>query len=108
MVACVLLAAGHNSIHIISQLKKGAMLSDFRSLIDNVRQLRGTLDKDTSTIDQELMHMKQEVHELLNDLESHYYSSKNRGPLPAIAKSSGLSQLSALALQVPSVDVPRQ
>ena len=86
-------------MHIISHLKKGAMVSDFETLMGNVRKLRFSMNSDAGHLEGTLGQIKAEASALLNQLEKHYYSSKHKGTLPEPPASQQLQQLCDLALQ---------
>ena len=90
---------GLAALHITSQLKKGALLSDFSVLMANVRSVRGAFEKQESSVNAKLPVIRSEVQRLLADLETSYYSSKHRGTLVSSATSEELGQLSQLAME---------
>lgn len=94
-----LVHSGHVCIHLITELKKGAMLSDFESITTNVRQVKSKLDDYSNKVDNQLRTMRQEVTTLLNRLEEHYYCSSYKGDLPPGGLSSELLGLCNTALQ---------
>ncbi|WIA16188.1 hypothetical protein OEZ85_012901 [Tetradesmus obliquus] len=102
-----LLAAGHQCIHTVSQLKKSAMVSDFATLMGNVHAVQQRLTSDTYHTTRGLEHIKRDAENLLAELEQHYYSSSHKGPLPSSSQQQGseaqpgkLAELCAQALQM--------
>lgn len=95
-------SAGHQCVHTVSELKKGAMVSDFNSLMANVQTLAGRLDKQQKDSHDKLEKIKIDAQHLLAALEQHYYSSAHKGQLPSPQAdgSSKLAELCAQALQM--------
>ena len=81
------------------QLKKGALLSDFDSLVNNVRVVKAALKRDEEEVNDQLGGMKLEVQELLADLEQSYYSTQHRGSLITAGISNDLAELCQLAAE---------
>eukprot|EP00879_Flechtneria_rotunda_P011577 GHRR01012092.1.p1 GENE.GHRR01012092.1~~GHRR01012092.1.p1 ORF type:complete len:174 (+),score=62.93 GHRR01012092.1:452-973(+) len=97
-----LLAAGHQCIHTVAQLKKGAMTSDFNTLMANLQSVSVALQQDTHNILSGLDHIKRDAECLLTELEQHYYSSAHKGQLPhppGHQTTSGSSKLAELCQQ---------
>jgi hypothetical protein len=92
----------HKALHIISQLRKGAVLSDYTALIDNSKQVKAQLIKQADDTDRALWAMKRDLQGLLYDMELEYYSSRHRGPLPEPPASDELQHLCEMAMQAGS------
>ncbi len=91
--------SGFTALHILSQLKRGALLGDFNALVNNVRAVRTAFDRSEDAANMQLAGMKQEVQELLGQLELSYYSSQYRGRLVTASTSQELKDLCQLALE---------
>ena len=96
-----LVYAGYTAQNQISQLKKGALLSDFSSLINSVRTVRTRFEHEEQLANMHLGTMRQEVQGLLGQLEASYYASKYRGRLVTPEASQELRELARLAMEVP-------
>ena len=83
----------------LAQLKKGALLNDFDSLVNNVRAVKAAFKKDEEEVNERLGGMKLEVQKLLDDLEQSYYSSQHRGGLVTAGVSDDLADLCQLAAE---------
>jgi hypothetical protein len=92
----------HKALHIISQLRKGAVLSDYTALIDNSKQSKNQLRKQADDTDKALWAMKRDMQGLLHDMELEYYSSRHQGPLPEPPASDELQQLCEMAMEAGS------
>ena len=92
-----LVFSAHLCLHKTSQLKRAAVLSDFGALIENVRNIRGALDKENTIVAARLVSMRQEALAMLTELEVSYYASRHRGRLVSTATSEKLQELSRLA-----------
>lgn len=92
--------AGHSSLHILSQLKKGALLGDVNALVENVRAARAAFDRNQDATVMQLACIKQEVQDMLGQLEDSYYSSQHRGRVITAHVSSELNDLCLLALEL--------
>eukprot|EP00775_Hariotina_reticulata_P006682 gene6681-6906_t len=79
------------------------MISDFDTLVANVQNAGNLLNSDAHITNRGLEFIRQDAESLLAELEQHYYSSSNKGPLPAeehAAQSKQLAELCARALQM--------
>ncbi|GAX80026.1 hypothetical protein CEUSTIGMA_g7465.t1 [Chlamydomonas eustigma] len=94
-----LLYSGYTSLHLLSQLKRGALLGDFNALVNNVRSVKVSLSRDAENVNEQLGLMKLEIQELLGALEESYYSSQHRGQLRDTQASSEIKELCQLALE---------
>ena len=81
------------------QLKKGALLSDFDSLVNNVRNVKAAFKHNEEAVNEDLSGMKLEVQTLLAELEHSYYSSQHRGRLVTAGVSEELKELCQLATE---------
>lgn len=88
-------------LNCVSELKRGAILSDFAALIESIRQMRNMLSKECEEIDEQLGRMKGEARELLRTLETHYYQSSEKGSIPDLTSAQELRELCRLALRDP-------
>lgn len=94
-----LVYSGFTSLHLLSQLKKGALLGDVNSLVSNVRVVRTAFEQAEDATNARLSSMRQEVAGLLGQLEASYFSSQHRGRLTAGSSSQELKELCQLALE---------
>jgi hypothetical protein len=92
----------HKALHIIGQLRKGAVLSDYTALIENSKTAKNQLRTHADQSDATLKAMKRDLQSLLFDMEMEYYSSPHRGPATQQAVSDELQQLCELAMQAGS------
>jgi hypothetical protein len=81
------------------QLKRGALLGDFNTLVNNVRSVKASFTRDAESVNEQLVLMKLEAQELLGALEGSYYSSQYRGQLKDAKASAELKELCELALE---------
>lgn len=91
--------SGYTALHQTSQLKRTALTSDFNHLMENIRKVREGAVHEDSQVNNKLANMRQEVQQLMSELEASYYSSQHRGSLPAAAVSSELAELAKLAME---------
>jgi hypothetical protein len=91
--------SGLAALHLTSQLKKSAVLCDFDALIDSVRTVKSGFAVQERAVDARLPMIRQEVQQLLSELETSYYSSQHRGRLVPSATSDELRELSKVALE---------
>lgn len=96
-----LVYSGFTSLHLLSQLKKAALLGDVNSLVSNVRVVRTAFEQAEDATNGRLSTMRQEVAALLGQLEASYFSSQHRGRLITGTGSSSqeLKELCQLALE---------
>ncbi|KAG1668852.1 hypothetical protein FOA52_004947 [Chlamydomonas sp. UWO 241] len=93
-----LVYSAHTAVHILSQLKKGALLGDVNALVSNVRAVRTAFERGEDSVSTQLTRMKGEVHDLLGQLEDSYYSSQHRGRVITASMSKELDALVQLAM----------
>lgn len=97
-----LVGSSHAALQLISQLKRGALLSDFESLIKSVRTMRTAFSQEEEHVGLRLGAVRQDVQALLAQLEASYHGSTHKGQLPAASTQPGgeLGALAALAAEV--------
>jgi ElaB/YqjD/DUF883 family membrane-anchored ribosome-binding protein len=91
VVAEKLVYNAHHCIATSSELKKSAILSDFASLIDSTRTVRGAADKYCDDADVTVRKVREAAQSLLAELEEHYYSSPYRS-VPAVSAAESNQQ----------------
>ena len=64
MLGFQMIHSGHTSLHILSQLKKGAITSDFNLLLGHVRSARKELEGNLAEGGQQLVELKKELWQL--------------------------------------------
>lgn len=94
-----LVYAGHTSLHILSQLKKGALLGDVNALVANVRSVRTAFERSEEVANSQMGRVKLEVEALLGELEASYYSSQHRNSTVSAVMSKELEDLCKLAME---------
>lgn len=97
-----LLYSGNTLLHILSQLKKGALLGDVNALVNNVRTVRSALERTEDSASLRIAGMKREVQELLGQMEASYYASEHRGRMVTANTAQELKELCQLACEAPS------
>ncbi len=95
-------------MHTISQLKRGAMVSDVGSLLAKVVHTGKLLVDDATQIGRALEHIRRDAEGLLSELETHYYASDVQNPDGSSSSggkdggegAAALAQLCAQVLQM--------
>ena len=93
----------HKALHIVSQLRRGAVLSDVSALTENAKTAKQQLRLQADATDVALRSMKRELQGMLLEMELEYYSGRHKGQLPEDGSASEeLQQLCELAMQAGS------
>jgi hypothetical protein len=92
-----LVNSAHTALHLVSQLKRGALLSDFEALIRSVRSMRTAFAQEENQVALELGNLRQDAQGLLAELEASYYPVEGPPPQQPSQAIVDLEQLIKMA-----------
>lgn len=96
-----LVYSGYTALHLISQLKKGALVSDFDGMVNGIRHAREKFLQEEKIMTEKLAMLKLDVQSTLAELEASYYSSAYPGKLVTTSVSEELKELAVIASELP-------
>mmetsp|Transcript_22781 Transcript_22781/g.43557 ORF Transcript_22781/g.43557 Transcript_22781/m.43557 type:complete len:152 (+) Transcript_22781:125-580(+) len=102
--------AGEALLDIIAELKRAALLSDFKHINSSVEQRVEDFTKQTIHTQNTLQTIGKQVEMALHDLEKHYYAStcKPTAPEPSLEMCELLQRLEAASVRTAPFHAPNQ